>query len=80
MERLFEDLKYALRSLYKSPGFSATAILAMAIGIGANTAMFSLVNAILLRSLPFPDPDKIAVLMNTAPGGSTPPCRPRNST
>jgi putative ABC transport system permease protein len=72
METLFADLKHALRMLRKSPGFTATAISALALGIGANTAIFSVINTVLLMPLPFPAPDRIVVLMNSSPQGNGP--------
>jgi putative ABC transport system permease protein len=62
-ESVVQDVRYALRSLIKSPGFSVVAILVLAIGIGANTAMFSLVDAMLLRGLPYPDSDRLVLLI-----------------
>ena len=69
VERLLADLKLALRRLRKSPGFTATVLLTLAIGIGANTAVFSVVNSVLLRPLPYPDADRLAALWLDAPGG-----------
>ena len=59
MERLFQDFRYAERQLAKYPGFSAVAILTLALGVGANTAVFSVIHALLLRPLPYPDADRL---------------------
>src|SRR5262252_9084096 len=76
MDTLFQDLKHSLRTFVRSPGFTIAAIAALALGIGANTAIFSVVNAVLFKPVPFPDPDRFVYLMNTSPQGSGPGASP----
>jgi putative ABC transport system permease protein len=64
MDTLLQDLRYGIRSLFRHPSFALTAILTLALGIGATTAMFSVINGIVLRPLPFPDPARLVAVTN----------------
>jgi predicted permease len=72
MRPVFEDLRYAVRVLLKSRGFTAAAIAVLALGIGANSAIFSVVNAVLLRPLPFPDSDRLVQIYHVPPAAAFP--------
>src|SRR5437762_502205 len=69
MDRLLGDVRYALRMLVRNPSFSAVAIAALAVGIGANTAIFSVVNGVLLQPLPYPQPDRLVRVCREFPSG-----------
>src|SRR5258708_23912342 len=72
METLLKDLRYGVRSLLKRPGFAAVVVLTLALGVGANTAIFSIVYAVLLRPLPFPEQERLVVAWEKDTTASTP--------
>ena len=76
MDSFLRDIRHSLRLFWQNRGFTATAVAALAIGIGLNTAIFSIVSAVLLKPPPFPQAGRIVLLMNTSPQGSGPNASP----
>jgi putative ABC transport system permease protein len=76
METFLQDLRRSLRMFAQAPAFTLAALAALTLGIGANTAIFSVVNSVMLKPVAFPDPDRLVVFMNTSPQGSGPAASP----
>src|SRR5262245_55752316 len=70
METFLQDVKQSLRMFRQSPGFTAAAVAALTLGIGTNTAIFSVVNAVLLKPAPYPEEDRLVMFLNTTPQGT----------
>ncbi|UCE59727.1 MAG: ABC transporter permease, partial [Phycisphaerales bacterium] len=72
MDTLIQDLRFAIRMLFKNPGFTAIALITLALGIGANTAIFTVLNAVVLRPLPFPESDRLVMIWESAEDNGMP--------
>ena len=70
MDTFVQDLRHSLRLLRNAPGFTFAAVTALALGIGANTAIFSVLNTVILKPLPYPDPERLVMFLNVSPQGS----------
>lgn len=76
MDSLLQDFRHSVRMLWRSPAFTIAVVSALALGIGVNTAIFSVINTVLLKPLPYPDPSRLMVFVNTSPQGSGPGASP----
>jgi predicted permease len=76
VDTLLADIRHSLRLLWRTPSFTIAAVTALALGIGVNTAIFSVVDAVLLKPVPFPEPDRLVMFMNTSPQGQGPASSP----
>ena len=68
LQTLLQDLRYGLASFARTPGFTVAAVLSLAIGVGVNTSIYSVASALLLRPLPYAEPDRLTILWNRSPG------------